>query len=162
SVAATSVKELIALAKAKPGALNYGRGATGGSSHLGAELFKSMAGVNVVMVGYKGSGPALQALVAGEIQMMVNNAGSAARLVKSGKLRALAVTSREASPLTPGLPTVAATLPGYVFEQALAAFTRGGTPPAVIKRLNAEIVRYVRRADVKEQFFNGGVEVVGS
>jgi tripartite-type tricarboxylate transporter receptor subunit TctC len=162
NVPAQSVAELIALAKAKPGALNYGRGATGGSSHLGAELLKSMAGVNIVQIAYKGSGPALQALVAGEVQVMVNNAASAAPLVKSGRLRALAVTSAAPSPLAPGLPTVAASLPGYEFEQLLGAFTTAGTPAAIVTRLNREMVRFLQRPDVKEQFFNAGAEVVAS
>jgi len=162
SVPAKSVTELIALAKAKPGALNYGMGSTGGSSHLGAELFKSMAGLNVVQIKYKGSGPALNALVAGEVQMMVNNIASAEPLIKSGRLRALAVTSTKASPLDPGLPTVAETLPGYEFEQLLGAFTTAGTPAVIVNRLNQEIVRFIQRSEVKEQFLNAGAEVVGS
>jgi len=162
SVPAKTVGELIALAKAKPGALNYGRGPTGASSHLGPELFKSLAGINVVSVPYKGSAEALNALMIGEVQMMVNNASTAEPFIRSGRLRALAVTSTEPSPLAPGLPTLAATLPGYVFEQLLGAFATAGTPAVIVRRLNQEIVRFLHDPKVAEQFLKGGAEVVGS
>jgi tripartite-type tricarboxylate transporter receptor subunit TctC len=115
-----------------------------------------------VGVPYKGSAEALNALVAGEVQMMVNNASTAAPLIKSGRIRALAVTSTEPSPLAPGLPPLAATLPGYVFEQLLGTFAPAGTPTVIVGRLNQEIVRFLRGPEVKEQFLNSGAEVVGS
>ena len=162
SVPVKSVKELITLAKAKPGHLNYGSGASGASSHLAPELFKSMAGVNIVRITYKGSGPAVAALVAGEVQLMVASAPSVAPHLKSGKLRALAVTSAKPSPLFPGLPPIAETLPGYETVTNTGVFAPAKTPAAVIKRLNQEMVRVLNRSDVKEKFFNAGSEVVAS
>src|SRR5262249_45058834 len=113
SVTAKSVKELIDFAKAHPRDLNYGSAGTGAATHLAAELFKAMAGVNIAQVPYKGAGPALNALIGGELQVMFATAGGVAPHVKSGRLRALAVTSAQPSNLVPGLPTVAATVPGY-------------------------------------------------
>src|SRR5262249_40804928 len=113
SVAAKSVKELIALAKSSPGKLNYASGAPGGPTPLAGYLFNSMAGVNIIHVYYKGSGPGLTSLVAGEVQVMFPAAGGAATQIKSGRLRALAVTSAQPSALLPGLPTIAESLPGF-------------------------------------------------
>jgi tripartite-type tricarboxylate transporter receptor subunit TctC len=114
SLPVKSVKELIALAKARPAELNYGSGATGGSVHLGVELLKSMTGVNIVRIAYKGDGLAISALISGEVQLGFTNVGLGVPHMKSGKLRALAVTSAEPSALVPGLPTVAASgVPGY-------------------------------------------------
>lgn len=163
SVAANSIKELIALAKAKPGALNYGSGNTASSSHLGPELFKSMTGVNIVRVPYKGAGPALNALVAGEVQLMIVSAGASMPHVKSGKLRPLAVTSAQPSALLPGLPTVAQSgLTGYEFAQTLGVLAPARTPATIINRLNREIARAIHQPDVKQKFFVAGVEPVGS
>jgi tripartite-type tricarboxylate transporter receptor subunit TctC len=163
SVAASSVKELIALAKAKPGVLNYGAGGLGASAHLATELFRSMAGINIVRITYQGTGPALNAVIAGEVQLLMSNAGPALPFVKSGRLKALAVTSAEPSALVPGLPTVAASgLPGYESGNASALFAPAKTPEAIIKRLNQEVLRVLNRPDVKEKFFSTGVEVVGS
>ena len=114
SLPVKNVKELIALAKARPGELNYGSAGAGSAQHLGVELFKAMTGVNIVHVPYKGGGPALTALVGGEMQMTIYDSGGVGPHVKSGRLRALAVTSAEPSALVPGLPTVAASgVPGY-------------------------------------------------
>jgi tripartite-type tricarboxylate transporter receptor subunit TctC len=163
SVAANSLKELIALAKAKPDALNYASSATGGSPHLAAELFKAMAGVNMVMISYKGAGPAVTATISGEVQVMFPNAASSAPHLKSGKLRALAVTSAQPTELIPGLPTVAASgLPGYEAVSMFGMFAPAKTPPAVINRLNQETARVLARPEVKEKFFNAGVEAVGN
>ena len=162
SVAAKSVTELIALAKAKPGALNYGSSGVGGTSHLSMELFKSMAGVNLVHVPYKGTAAAITALIAGEVQLAVFDVGLVAPHLKSGKLRGLAVTSPEPSALAPGLPTVTASgLPGYEAGGVNSIFAPAKTPGAVINRLNQEIVRLLGRADVKERFLSAGVETVG-
>jgi tripartite-type tricarboxylate transporter receptor subunit TctC len=163
SVAAANVKELIALAKAKPGALNYASGSTGSSNHLAAELFKSMAGVNVVRIAYKGSSPALTDLLGGRVQMMFANAASVMPHVKADKLKALAVTSAQPSELVPGLPTVAASgLPGYEAVTIIGIFALADTPSAVIGRLNQEMVRVLQRSDIKEKFFGAGVETIGS
>ena len=162
SVAAKSVKELIALARAKPGEFNFSSGSSGAATHLTGELFKAMAGVNIVRVPYKGNGPALNALLGGEVQLMFANAGSVASHLKSGRLRALAVTTAQPSALAPGLPTMAASgLPGYQAEVPTGIFAPAKTPAALVNLLHREIVRVLNRADVKEKFFNIGVEVVG-
>jgi tripartite-type tricarboxylate transporter receptor subunit TctC len=163
SVAASSVKELIALAKAKPGTLNYGSGNAGSSSHLGVELFKSMAGVDVVRIPYKGVGFALNALITGESQMMIASAGSAMGHVKSGRLKALASTGAKPSSLLPGLPTVAASgLPGYEFAQTLGALAPAKTPVVIVNRLNREIAQVLEQQDVKQKLFGYGVEAVST
>ena len=163
SVAANSVRELIALAKARPGTLNYASASAGGSVHLSAELFKHMAGVNIVRISYKTSGSSVNALVGGEVQLMFANAPSVVPHVKSGRLRALAVTTLQPSTLFPELPTVAGSgLPGFEVASVYAIFAPAKTPTAVINRLNQEIVRFLGRADVKEKFLAAGVEPVGS
>ena len=161
SSSANSVKELITLAQSMPGKLNYGSAATGGSPHLAGELFKSMAGVNIVRITYKGAALALNDLLGAQIQLMFPTAATVAPHFKSGRLRALAVTSAQPSALLPGLPTVAAALPGYESGSALGVFAPAGTPAAIIGRLNQEIVRVISRSDVKEKFFSAGVETVG-
>lgn len=163
SLPVKSVKELIALAKAKPGELNYASGPTGSSIHLAAELFRAMAGVNIVRVAYKGSAQGLNDLIAGEVQLMFPTTASAAPHVKSGRLRALAVTGAEPSALAPGLPTVAASgLPGYEAVAMTGLFAPTGTPAALINRLNKETTRVLNRADVKEKLFSTGSEAVGT
>ena len=158
-----SVKELIALAKARPGELNYGSTGAGSSSHLAGELFKVMAGVNIVRIAYKGSAPALIALIAGDLHLMFPAAGGVGPHVKSGKLRALAVSSAEPSALVPGLPTIAASgVPGYESGASYAMFAPAKTPVPIINRLNQEIVRVLNREDVKEKLFSLGTEVVGN
>ena len=161
---ANSVKELIALAKAKPGQLNYGSGATGASSHLAAELFKSMAGVNIVRIPYKGSGLAVNAVIANEVQMMFPNASIAIPHVKSGRLKALGVTSAEPSAVLPGVPTISASgLPGYESVLHTGLFAPAKTPAAIITRLNRDIVRYLGTPEAKELFLRtGGSEVVAN
>ena len=161
SLAVASVKELIGLAKAKPGALNYASTGTGSINQLAAELFKSMAGVNIVHVAYKATGPALTDVIGGQVQIMFASAASVMSLAKAGKLNALAVTSAQPSALTPGIPTVAATgLPGYEMEGITAIFAPAKTPEAIIDRLNQEIVRFLKTAKAKEQLLNVGSEVV--
>jgi len=163
SLPVKSVKDLIALARTRPGELNYGSGGIGGASHLPAELFKSMAGVNIVNVNYKGTGPAVNALIAGEIHMMFANAAISTPHMKTGRLRGLAAASLNPSPLLPDLPTVAASgLPGFESIILQGLLTTGKTPPARIARLNQEIVRVLNRPDVKERHFTTGVETVGS
>ncbi len=162
SVAAKSVKDLIALAKARPGALNYSSGSTGSSTHLAGELFNAMSGVNIVRIPYKTGTSQVTDVISGEVQMSFGIAGSVAPHVKSGRLRALAVTSPQPSALFPDLPTVAATLPGFESGSLYGMFAPAKTPAAIINRLNQETVRVLNRANVKEKFLNVGVEVVGS
>ena len=122
-----------------------------------------MAGVDIVRVPYKGAGPALNALIAGELQLMFPTAGAAASHVKAGRVRALAVTSAEPSVLAPGLPTVAASgLPGYESIAIYGMFAPAGTPRTIINKLREEIVRVLNSTDVKERLFGAGVETVGS
>jgi tripartite-type tricarboxylate transporter receptor subunit TctC len=159
---ANSVAELIALAKSKPGALNYASSGTGATNHLAAELFKTLAGVDIVRIGYKGAGPALNDLIANQIQVMFPTAGAAAPHVRAGRVKALAVTSAERSSIAPQLPTVAASgLPGYESLAIYGIFVPARTPRALVNRLNEEIVRVLNSADVKEKFFSMGMEAVG-
>ena len=158
-----SVEELIALARAKPGHLNYASTATGSPNHLAAELFKSMTGTNMVRITYKGSGPALNDLIGGQVQLTFGTSASVIPHVKSGRLKALAVTSAQPSELLPGLPTISASgVPGYEAGTIYGVLAPTKTPAALINRLNQEIVLVLSDADVKAKFFNVGVETVGS
>jgi tripartite-type tricarboxylate transporter receptor subunit TctC len=162
SLPVKSAAELIALAKAKPGSLNYAAGTIGATPHLAAELFKHMAGINMVRIGYKGTGPAVIAVIVGESQVSFPNAGSAMPHVNSGRLKGLAVCSAQPSALASGLPTVAATgLPGFESVSPQAVFAPAGMPPALVKRLNEEVLRAMNAPDIKERFFKTGLEVVG-
>jgi tripartite-type tricarboxylate transporter receptor subunit TctC len=157
-----SVRDLIALIRAKPGALNYATSGIGASSFLAAELFKSMLRADMVRVNYKSGGLALTELISGQVQLMFANAGSVATHLQSGRLKALAVTSAKPSALMPGLPTIAAGgLPGYELVSVQGIFAPAGTPEAVITRLNREFIPFLRRADTREKFFAAGVEVIG-
>ena len=163
SLPVKSAQELIALARKRPGALNYGAGAVGSSSQIATELFKAMGKLDIVQISYKGNGIALNALIAGEVQLAFATPGSVAAHIKSGRLRALAVTSPQPSPLLPDLPTVAsAGLPGYEATSIVGMFAPAKTPEAVIARLNQETVRVLNRAEIKERFLSSGVETVGS
>ena len=158
-----TVKDLIALAKAKPGELNYGTPGTGSSPHLGGELFKAMAGVNIVRINYKSATASISDVIAGQIQMTFGNAASVAPHAKSGRIRALAVTSLQPSLLFPDLPTVAATgLPGYEMTSHFGIFGPLKMPEAIVSKLNREIVRVISRAEVKDILAAAGIEVVGS
>jgi len=163
SLPVKSVKELIALAKARKGQLNYSSGQAGASPHVAAELFNAMAGVDIVRVAYKGQAPSLLALVTGEVQISFPNAGSAAPFMKSGKVRALAVTSAQPSALAPGLPTVASSgLPGYESKAIVGLFAPVKIPAAILAQLNAETVRVLADAEVKQRLFDSGAEAASS
>ena len=162
SVAANSVKELIALARANPGKLNYGSGSSSAPTHLAAELFKSMANLNIVRIPFRGSGPALNGLIGGEVQMMFPNAAAAQPHIKSGRLKALAVASSQPSALAPGLPTVAATVPGFESASLMGMFAPARTPAKLVQFLNQEIVRVLNRAEVRQKLFAAGVDSVGT
>lgn len=163
SLPVKSVRALIDLAKARPGQLNYSRASAGGPSHLAAELFKTMAGIKLVEVPYKGGGPAVLALLGGEVELSFASAGAAAAPIKSQRLRALAVTTAEPSVLFPELPTIAASgLPGFESILVNGMFAPAGTPASIINRLNQEIVQILHRPDVKERFLNTGMETVGT
>ena len=163
SLPVKSIAELIALAKAKPGELNYGTPSIGSAGYLAGEIFKSMAGVNIVCIVYsRGAGAAVTALMAGETQVQFGGNASMAH-IKAGRLRALAVTSAQPTALFPGLPTVAASgLPGYEAVGITAIFVPAKTPEAIIRRLNEEVVRALSTPEIKEKFFNVGVEAAPS
>ncbi len=157
-----SVKDLTALARTRPGDLNYATGAAGSAMHLGAELYKSMAHLNIERVPFKGTGPGLTALMAGEVQLMFPAAGGVRVHVKAGRLKALAVTSARPTELAPGLPTMAsAGLPGYESVSTYGLFAPAKTPAEIVARLNQETLRVLARPDVKERFFSAGVETLG-
>jgi len=163
SLPAKSVKELIALAKAKPGSLNYSSAGNGTSNHLAGELFKSMTGTFMVHIPYKGSAPALNDLIAGQVQLMYDLVLTAAPHVKSGAVRALAVTGRERSAALPGVPTVAESgVPGYEVTAWFGFFAPAGTPVAVVNTLNAETVRAMRLQDLRDRLGSQGAEPVTS
>jgi tripartite-type tricarboxylate transporter receptor subunit TctC len=162
SLPVKSVKELIALARAHPGKLNYASGTIGATPFLAGELFKHMAKVNIVRVAYKGTGPSIVGTMSGEVELMFPGAGSVWSHVEQGRLRALGVASTTPSPLTPGLQPIALTVPGYESTSNIAFFAPPKTPQAIIERLNQEIVKAVHKPEVKELLFKGGVEAVGS
>jgi tripartite-type tricarboxylate transporter receptor subunit TctC len=163
SLPVKSVKELIALARARPGQLNYASAAPGTSNHLAAELFKYLAQVDIVRVSYRGMASALTAVMGGEAQVMFTLGAGATTQIQSGRVRPLAVTSLEPSPLFPGLPTVASSgLPGFELLSFFGVFTPVGAPPAIVTRLNQEIVRVLQLPDARERLFSAGVEAVGS
>lgn len=157
-----TVRDLIALAKARPGKLDYATGASGAAAHLSAELFKSMAGLQMVRIPYKGTGPGLNALMGGEVQVMFPAAGAVGTHVKAGRLRALAITSARPSVLAPGLPTIAsAGLAGYEAVSNYGLFAPAKTPAAIISLLNQEAARVLGATSIKERFYSAGVETVG-
>lgn len=161
SLSVSTVKDLIALAKANPGELNYASGNSGSANHLAAELFKASAQVRIERVPYKGTGPALNGVLGGEVQLMFPAVGSASPHLKTGKLRALAVTSLKPSALAPGLPTVAATLPGYEAVAMSGVFAPGKTPSVLIDRLNQEFVRLLDRSELRDKLLATGLEPNG-
>ncbi|HZN26556.1 MAG TPA: tripartite tricarboxylate transporter substrate-binding protein [Burkholderiales bacterium] len=160
SMPVKNVRQLIALAKAKPGQLNFSVGGPGTSNYIAAILFNHMAGVNVVRIPYKGTGPALTAVMVGEVHAMFGSAGGAAPHVTSGRLRALAVGSAQPSPLAPGVPTLEASgLPGFLSEALHALFAPAGTPQAIVGRLNQEVSRYLQSPEARDIFLKAGIEV---
>jgi tripartite-type tricarboxylate transporter receptor subunit TctC len=163
SLPVKSIRDLIALARARPGELNYSSGPAGSPNHLGAELLKAMAGVNITRVPYKGTGPALNAVIGGEVQVMIATVAVLPSHARTGRLRALAVTSAEPSALAPGLPTVAATgVPGYESISIYGLFAPARTPAGVIAILNKHVVQALARPDIRERFFAAGVETAGT
>jgi tripartite-type tricarboxylate transporter receptor subunit TctC len=163
SVPVKTTAQLIALAKSRPGELNYAVGTPGATPHIAGELFKSMAKINVVRVGYKGTGPGVVGVMTGETHFMFPGAPAAMPYVKQGRLRALAVCSAEPSALAPGIPTVAATgLPGFESVSPQAVFAPAGTPPALINRVQQEVAKVLKAEDVRQKLFSAGSEVVAS
>jgi tripartite-type tricarboxylate transporter receptor subunit TctC len=162
SVAATSVKELIALAKSKPGTLSYGSAGSGSAPHLATEVFKSMTGIDLLHVPYKGTTPALTDTMAGQIQLTVLVAPLVLPAVRAGKVRALGVTSSRRSALAPEIPTVAETVPGYEWSGWYGLTAPAKTPANIIARLNAEQNQAIKDANFKERLAGVGAEPIGS
>ena len=163
SVPAKSVKELIALAKARPDVLNYASTATGSTPHLATELFKHMAGVRITHIPYKGAGAAMIDMISGQVQILFAVPNAVVEHARTGRLRTLAVTSAEPFALLPGLPTVAASgVPGYESVGIYGLFTAAKTPDALIRRLNREITRIIHTEEARKRMLGSGMEPVGS
>jgi tripartite-type tricarboxylate transporter receptor subunit TctC len=159
-VPAKSIKELIALGKARPGALNYGSSGAGTSVHLSAELFSTMAGIKMVHVPYKGATEALTALLAGQLDLMFASLSSAIPLVKAGRLRAFAVTGEKRSSSIPEMPTISeAALPGYSASAWFGLVGPAGLPPAAVTALSIAALAALQTQEVKDRFFASGVDV---
>ena len=162
SVPVNSVKELLALARAKPGALNYASGGTGSAPHLAGELFRSMAKIEVVHVPYKGSSPAITELLGGQVQYMFTGIPSIIQQVKAGKAKLIAVTSAQRTPALPDTPTVSESgVPGYDVNPWFGILAPARTPPAIVTRLHDEIVGLLKAPAVRDRFAQEGIDVIG-
>lgn len=162
SVPAKSVKELVALAKAKPGAINFASSGTGSTAHLCSELFKSMAAINIVHVPYKGAGPAMVDLMGGQVQMLITGYSAAVPHVKAGKLRALGVTGARRLASAPDLPTIGESVPGYDVTSWYGIVAPRGTPGPIVERVYREIAAMARKPDVAERLAALGIEPEGN
>ncbi|MFN0299421.1 MAG: Bug family tripartite tricarboxylate transporter substrate binding protein [Burkholderiales bacterium] len=161
SVPAATMGELIALMRAKPGTINFGSGGSGGSQHIGAELLKTLTGVEMTHVPYKGGGPAMIDLVAGQIAMMIEPMPTALPQMRAGKVKGLAVTTPQRSSAVPDLPTVSeAGVPGYDLTIWLGFFAPAGTPREIIAKLNAEIARVLRTPEMRDRLAQQGVDAI--
>jgi tripartite-type tricarboxylate transporter receptor subunit TctC len=158
-----TVQQFIAYAKARPGKMNYASGGNGSSSHMSMELLKSVAGIDLVHVPYKGSSPALTDVITGQVSVMIVNMPPAVPFVKAGKLRALAVTTRNRSPLLPEVPTVAESgLPGFETVAWFGILAPAATPRDIIDRLSGEIAKIARSPAMRERLTSLGAQAVGS
>lgn len=160
---AANVQELIAVARSKPGRLNYASSGNGSAFHLGMELFKHMAGVDIVHVPFKGSALSIAAMLSGDVQMMLVGTATGLPLARSGKARALAMAGAKRSPVAPELPTIAeAGLPGYAISSWFGAVVPAATPDPVIAKLHADFVRALNSPDLRERLAPGGYEVIAN
>lgn len=162
AVAASSIKELVALAKSEPGQLNYGSPGSGSSGHLAAEVFKSMAGINITHVPYKGTPQALNDMIAGQVQLTFLVAPAAMPFVKAGKVRALGVTTTKRSPLAPDVPTIGETLPGFEWSGWYGLVAPARTPEPIIAKLNAAQLSALKTGDLHQRLLDLGANPVGS
>jgi tripartite-type tricarboxylate transporter receptor subunit TctC len=157
-----SVKELIAFAKAHPGRMNYGSTGSGAPYHIATEMLKSMAGIDIAHVPYKGAGPAIVAAISGEVTMLIGNIITALPLAKSGRMRALGVTTLQRSPLAPELPTISeAGLPGYEFMTWFGVLVPGATPPAIVQRLYSEVRNAINTPEMRAAMLADGAQPNG-
>jgi tripartite-type tricarboxylate transporter receptor subunit TctC len=162
SLPVNSVADLIKLAKEKPGQLNFASSGSGTSIHLSGELFKTMTGVDMVHVPYKGSSPAVTDLMGGQVQLMFDNLPSSLAQIKAGKLRAIAVTSAQRAPALPNVPTIAESgLPGFEASSWFGLLAPAGTPPAVVARINADVNQWLQTAEAKEKLLAQGADAAG-
>jgi len=161
-VAANSIRELIDLAKSKPGALRFGSGGAGSPPHLSAEILKSMTGIDMQHVPYKGVTPAMVDTIAGQVHMVISVIPAVLSAVRAGQLRALGLTGAKRSPIVPDLPTIAETVPGYEFIGWYSVFAPANTPSAIIEKLNVVMVKATQSSDMRERLRNIGVESLGS
>jgi tripartite-type tricarboxylate transporter receptor subunit TctC len=162
TLAVSTVPQFIALAKARPGELNYASSGNGASTHLAGLLFCQMAGVKMVHIPYKGSGPATTDLIAGQVQSRFSSIPPVLPHIRSGRLRGIAVTGAKRFNLLPELPTVTDTLPGFEVDSWYGVFAPAGTPPGIVKKLNAEFAAALNTPDVKALLATDGSEVVAS
>ena len=162
SVPAANVKEFVALLKSKPGEMRYGSGGSGSPPHLAAERFKSMTGTSIQHVPYKGVAPALTDTISGQLQMTIAVVPMIMPMIKSGKVRALGVTSLARTPLAPDLPTVAESIPGYEVTGWYGLLAPAKTPAAIIQRLNTEFVKAMKAPDILEKMSGLGAEAKGT
>ena len=163
SLPVRTVKDLIALAKSRPGQLNFASGSTGSAGHLAGELFDSMAGVQMTHIPYKGAAPAVIDLIAGHVSLMFDNLASALPNIKAARVRAIAVTTLKRSPLLPDVPTISESgLRGFDVSTWFGIFAPAGTPPDVVAKLNGEIVRVLRTNDMRERLALLGAEPIGN
>jgi tripartite-type tricarboxylate transporter receptor subunit TctC len=162
SLPAKSVAELIKLARARPGEINYGSAAAGTVNHLAGELFKSMANVDVVRIAYRGTASVVNALMSGQVQLMFATAASVSPIIRAGRLRPLAVTTPDRFSLFPELPTMSeAGLKGFESVSIHGIFAPARTPPAIVNRLNGAIGQVLAQPEVRERFLASGVETLG-
>jgi tripartite-type tricarboxylate transporter receptor subunit TctC len=162
SLPVKNVKDLIAMARAKPGELSYGASAVGSGPHLASVLFKSMAGIDAVNIPYKGGAPTVSDLLAGRLQFAFTTPGTIAAHVKAGKLRPIAVTSANSSALAPDLPTVAETIPGFSSATIQGLFAHAKVNKAIVAQLGRESVKFLNRPDIRQKFLDVGTEVLAS
>jgi len=160
SLPVRSVKELVALARAHPGSLNYGSAGVGNLTHLGMELFQSMTGVKLNHVPYKGVAPAYVDLMSGELGVMFGNISGPLEYIRAGRMRVLAVSSTKRSPVLPDVPAVAETYPGFDLVTWMGIFVPAGTPDAIRARLHEDIVKVLQRQEVRERLVGLGNEVI--
>ncbi|MEO7055796.1 MAG: tripartite tricarboxylate transporter substrate binding protein [Caldimonas sp.] len=160
---AHSIKDLIAMAKAKPGSINFGSAGVGSQVHLAGENFANAAGIDIVHVPYKGEAPAYTDLIGKQTQMMVGNFAAASALLGNGRLRALAVTGKQRSPLMPDVPTVAESgLPGFENTGWFGLFAPAGLPPAVLAKIQRDTVKVINTTDTKARLYVQGMTPVGN
>lgn len=158
TVPVKTVKELVALAKARPGSLTFSSGGAGGVAHLAGELFNEMARVNILHVPYRGAAQSLIAVVGGEVDMMFNTISLALEFIKAGKIRAIAVTEKQRSSLLPRVPTVAESFPGYEASNWVGIFVSKGTSSSIIRRLNSEISLIMSEPETAKLWKDSGID----